>query len=139
MSAKYLLDTDVVSEPLRPAPNDKILARLKRHQDELAIASIVWHELWFGCYRLPRSAKRVAIERYLTEVVALSMPIVPYDERAAAWHAAERARLATAGKPPPFADGQIIAIAQVNSLSLVTLNASDYTNFQGVKFEDWRA
>ena len=45
MSAKYLLDTNIVSEPLRPAPNAKVLARLKRHQDELAIASVVWHEL----------------------------------------------------------------------------------------------
>ena len=139
MSVKYLLDTDVASEPLRPAANPKILARLNRYQDALAIASIVWHELWFGCYRLPRSAKRAAIERYLTEVIAPSMPILPYDERAAAWHAAERARLAAAGQMPPFADGQIIAIAQVYSLILVTLNVSDYTNFQGVKVEDWRA
>ena len=74
MSVKYLLDTNIVSEPLRPTPNAKVLARLKRHQDELAIASVVWHELWFGCQRLPASAKRTAIERYLNEVVAVSMP-----------------------------------------------------------------
>jgi tRNA(fMet)-specific endonuclease VapC len=65
VNAKYLLDTNIVSEPLRPVPNAKVLARLKRHQDEFAIASIVWHELWFGCHRLPSSAKRAVIERYL--------------------------------------------------------------------------
>ncbi len=137
MSARYLLDTNVVSEPLRPAPNAKVLARLKRHQDELAIASVVWHELWFGCQRLQASAKRTAIERYLNEVVTVSMPIFSYDQAAAEWHAAERARLTTLGKTPPFADGQIMSIAYVNSLILVTLNPSDYTAFGDVKVEDW--
>lgn len=137
MSVKYLLDTNVVSEPLRPAPNTKVLARLKRHQDELAIASLVWHELWFGCQRLPISAKRTAIERYLNEVVAVSMPILPYDQAAAEWHAAERARLMALGKTPPFVDGQIIAVARVNDLILVTLNPTDYASFAEVKVEDW--
>ena len=58
MSLKYLLDTNVVSEPLRPVTNQKILDRLQQHQNEIAIASVVWHELLFGCYRLPPSAKR---------------------------------------------------------------------------------
>lgn len=137
MSAKYLLDTNIVSEPLRPAPNAKVLARLKRHQDELAIASVVWHELWFGCRRLPASAKRITIERYLNEVVNVSMPILPYDQTAAEWHAAERARLTALGKTPPFADGQIMAIAYANGLILVTLNRSDYAAFVEVKVEDW--
>ena len=137
MSARYLLDANVVSEPLRPAPNAKVLTRLKRHQDELAIASVIWHELWFGCQRLPASAKRTAIERYLNEVVAVSMPILPYNQAAAEWHATERARLTSLGKTPPFVDGQIIAIAQVNELILVTLNPKDYGAFAEVTVEDW--
>jgi tRNA(fMet)-specific endonuclease VapC len=137
VSAKYLLDTNIVSEPLRPAPHPKVLARLKRHQDELAIASVVWHELRFGCQRLPASAKRTTIERYLDEVVAVSMPIIPYDQAAAEWHAAERARLTQLGKTPPFADGQIGAIAQVHGMILVTLNPKDYAAFAAVKVEDW--
>jgi tRNA(fMet)-specific endonuclease VapC len=137
VSAKYLLDTNVVSEPLRPAPNAKVLARLKRHQDELAIASVVWHELWFGCRRLPMSAKRTAIERYLNEVVAASMPILPYDLAAADWHARERARLMSLGKTPPFVDGQIISVANANDLILVTLNPADFSAFAEVKVEDW--
>jgi tRNA(fMet)-specific endonuclease VapC len=134
---KYLLDTNIVSEPLRPAPNPKVMARLKRHSGELAIASLVWHELWFGCQRLPASAKRVAIEKYLNEVVAVSMAILPYEQAAAEWHAAERARLTAIGQTPPFVDGQIMAIAQTNDLILVTLNPKDYEAFAGVKVEDW--
>jgi tRNA(fMet)-specific endonuclease VapC len=134
-----LLDTNVVSEPLRPVPNQKILARLQQHQTEIAIASIVWHELLFGCYRLPPSAKRTAIETYLRQVVAPTIPILPYDAQAAEWHAAERARLASIGRPPSFADGQIAAIAQASQLIIVTINQADYADYQGVRVEDWRA
>ena len=138
MSPAYLLDTNIVSEPLRPAPDRSILERLEQHETELAIASVVWHELLYGCYRLPISRKRTAIEDYLFQVVAATVPILPYDERAAQWHAGERARLAQLGIIPSFADGQIAAIARTNDLVLVTLNLSDYTIFQELAVEGWR-
>jgi tRNA(fMet)-specific endonuclease VapC len=138
VSLQFLLDTNIISEPLRPMPNQKILERLQSHQDEIAIAAVVWHELWFGCARLPVSARRTAVERYLNEVVAVSIPILPYDQRAAVWHAAERARLAGIGRPPPFADGQIAAIAKVNDLTLVTLNTADYAEFHALQLTDWQ-
>jgi len=138
VNPRYLLDTNIVSEPLRPAPNQKLLGRLRRHQADVAIASVVWHELLVGCYRLPASAKRAAIERYLFQVIAPSMSILPYDTPAAQWHAAERARLTMIGKTPSFAYGQIVAIARTNDLILVTLNLADYAAFQGVQIEDWR-
>ena len=52
MSLTYLPDTNIISEPLRPVPNRQVIERLKRHQDEMALAAIVWHELLFGAYRL---------------------------------------------------------------------------------------
>ena len=116
VTPRYLLDTDILSEPLRPAPAPKLLEALRRHQGRLATASIVWHELLFGSFRLPDGPKRRAIQRYLAEVVAPTLPILPYDERAAAWHAGERARLTAEGLTPPFADGQIASIACVNHL-----------------------
>ncbi|MFL5804377.1 MAG: type II toxin-antitoxin system VapC family toxin [Roseiflexaceae bacterium] len=138
MSIRFLLDTNIISEPLRPTPSQKILEHLQSHQDEIAIAAVVWHELWFGCARLPVSARRTAIECYLDEVVAVSIPILPYDRRAAAWHAAERARLAGVGRSPPFADGQIAAIAKANDLTLVTINLTDYAAFQALRLTDWQ-
>jgi tRNA(fMet)-specific endonuclease VapC len=75
--------------------------------------------------------------RYPNEVVYPSMAILPYSIEAAEWHAAERARLTAIGKTPPFADGQIIAVAFANDLTLVTLNPSDYASFSGVKIENW--
>ena len=137
MTLRFLLDTNIVSEPLRPRPNSRLLQRLHLHQAEVAVAAVVWHELWFGCQRLPPSAKRTAIEAYLNEVVAVTMPVLPYDERAAEWHAAERARLTAAGKTPAFVDGQIAAIAAINALTLVTLNMPDYREFSELSVTDW--
>ena len=137
MSLTYLLDTNIVSEPLRPVPNQQVLERLKQHEDEIALAAIVWHELLFGAYRLSPSARRSAIERYLSQVIAPTIPVLSYDNRAAQWHAAERARLVGLGKTPPFADGQIAAIARVNNLILVTANTADFALFQDIQVKDW--
>jgi tRNA(fMet)-specific endonuclease VapC len=138
VTLKYLLDTNIVSEPLRPTPNESILKQLQLHQTEIAIAAVVWHELWFGSNRLPASARRTAIETYLAEVVAVSIPILPYDARAAEWHASERARLTNTGKTPPFADGQIAATAKSYDLILVTINRADYAIFQDIQIQDWQ-
>lgn len=135
---KYLLDTNVVSEPLRPKPQHGVIRKLSRHEDEIAISSVVWHELRFGVERLPPSRRRDVIEQYLDDVVIASMPILDYDRAAAEWHAGERARLAAAGDTPAFADGQIAAIAFANSLTLVTFNGSDFRRFQGIDVISWR-
>lgn len=137
MSIRYLLDTNVVSEPLRPDPSRTVLRGLSRHEGETAIASIVWHELQFGCARLPPSRRREAIQRYLEEVVLASFPILDYDREAAEWHASERARLEASGKTPSFIDAQIAAIACVHDLALVTANRSDFRRFKGLRLESW--
>ena len=139
MTRLYLLDTNVVSEPLCVAPDAGVMDRLHVHEGECAIAAPVWHELVFGAERLKPSRRRKLIERYLDEVVAAALAILPYDRKAAAWHAAERARLEKKGRPPPFADGQIAAIAATNDLTLVTANAADYRRFRGLRVEDWRS
>lgn len=138
MSLKYLLDTNVVSEPLRPKPRHGVIRKLSRHEDEIAIPSVVWHELRFGVERLPASHRREVIEQFLEDVVIASMPILDYDRAAAEWHAGERARLAAAAETPPFVDGQIAAIAFANSLTLATFNEPDFSRFRGVEIISWR-
>jgi tRNA(fMet)-specific endonuclease VapC len=139
MNPAYLLDTNVISEPLRPEPQPLVLQHFEAFQDQLAIPALVWHELWFGCLRLPASKRRNAIEEYLLQVVSPAMPILPYDAQAAVWHAAERARLARLGKTPSFVDGQIAASARVRDLTLVTFNLEDFKEFQDIRVVDWRS
>lgn len=135
MSLQYLLDTNVLSEPLRPAPDRRVLRWIEQHREEAATAAPVWHELRYGCSRLPPSAKRQKIERYLEEVLEPSLPVLAYDVKAAEWHAAERARLTRAGRTPAFVDGQIAAVAAVNQLTVVTLNPRQFRPFQGLEVE----
>lgn len=110
---------------------------LSTHDGELATCAIVWHELRYGVSRLGSSRKRRAIETYLDEAVRTALPILPYDEEAASWHAAERARLGRRGRPPSAADGQIAAIARVHDLVLVTANVRDFRRFEGLELESW--
>ena len=134
---KYLLDTNVLSEAVKADPNRKVMAMLERHQDEIATAAPVWHELLFGCLRLPVSRKREMIEAYLEDVVLRNMDILPYDERSAEWHAQQRAKLSMQGKVPSFVDGQIAAIAWVNDMILVTRNTHDFKLFEDIRVLNW--
>lgn len=134
---RYLLDTNVLSQPVKPAPNERVLARWREHATDLSTAAPVWHELFFGYLRLPASRRRDNFEHYLKEVLMPSLRILPYDPRAAEWHAAERARLERIGKTPSFVDGQIAAIAKTQDLILVTQNIRHFTEFDGLVVEDW--
>lgn len=139
MTLRYLLDTGVVSSPVSKAPNPEIVRRLDEFGHECAIAAPVWHELTCGCRRLPKGRRRAGLETYLHDVVQASFPILPYDEAAAAWHGGERARLEALGRPAPYVDGQIAAIAHTNDLVLVTINARDFARFKDLVIEDWSA
>ncbi len=134
---KYLLDTNVLSEALKAAPDVNVMAMLRRYQDSIVTAAPVLHELRFGCLRMPLSRRRELIEAYLEEVVNKNLPILPYDERAARWHAEERARLTALGKTPSFVDCQIAAISKVNGLVMVTQNTADFSVFEGLRVENW--
>jgi tRNA(fMet)-specific endonuclease VapC len=139
VSLRFLLDTNIVSEAIRPFPIPAVLDKIEQNKGRVGIATVVWHELLFGLERLPPSRKRNALEAYLLRVVQATMPILPYDQAAAEWHARERARLVAIGRTPPFLDGQIAAVAKANDLVLVTANRAHFESFEGLQIEDWRA
>lgn len=136
---QFLLDTNILSEPLRPQPNLSVLQQLTDQSELLSTASVVYHEMLFGCWRLPESKRQQALIAYLEAEVRAKLRILPYDAAAASWHAAERARLVGIGRTPAHLDGQIAAIAAVNGLILVTNNISDYADFQDLQLQNWFA
>lgn len=137
MRPRYLLDTNVLSEPLRRTPNAGVLAGLNAHQAEICTAAPVWHELLFGAARLAEGLKRRALLEYLHDVVAPNVAVFGYDAAAAGWHAEERARLMSVGRTPPFVDGMIAAIAKTRGMILVTHNVADVSAFDDLVVEDW--
>ncbi len=134
---KYLLDTNVVSEPVASTPNADVIAHIKATARELAIASITWQEMHYGMYLLPPGKRRSQIRSYLEDRVRPSLPILAFDAAAAEWQARERARLRRGGRTPAYADSQIAAIATVNGLILVTRNTDDFIDFEGLTVENW--
>ena len=91
----------------------------------------------YGYYGMVESRRKSDLERYLFLTLAPTLTALPYDDRAAVWHVSERVRLEHAGRTPPFADGQIAAVAFVNDLTVVAANLSDFSGFQGIRVEDW--
>jgi len=134
---KYLIDTNVLSEAVKTVPDTLVMEMFEKCQHDIVTAAPVWHELQFGCQRLPESRKRDIIASFLHDIVKHTMPILPYDDRAAEWHAEERARLSLKGLTPSFVDGQIAAISVVNDLILVTRNIGDFKQFLKLKIENW--
>lgn len=138
---RYLLDTNIVSEPVQQDPSERVVSQLEKRSDEIALPSVVWHELVYGAYRMAEGRRRSYLTHYLTEVVEPSMPMLPYDAAAARWHGQARAELEAEGRPTPFADGQIAAIAATRDLILVTENTSDFEPFEsvqeGLHVENW--
>lgn len=65
---KYLIDTNVLSEALKTVPDKSVLKMFEKWEKEIVTAAPVWHELQFGCQRLPRSRKREAIASFLTMI-----------------------------------------------------------------------
>jgi len=135
----FLVDTNVLSETLRPQPDSGVMLGLERHRHELSTAAPVIHELLYGALRFPAGARRTAVLHEIEHVFLNMLDVLPYDRRAAEWHARQRARLVNEGRTPPYVDGQIAAIAAVNGLTLVTRNVMDFAAFEGLTVEDWFA
>ncbi len=133
---QYLLDTNTVWEVIRIVPDKLVVTRWEKHLNETSITSITWHELLYGVQRMTSSRRRDQHEAFLADLSS-RLPILPYEQLAAEWHAFQRARLVKMGRTPPYEDGQIAAIAAVNQLVLVTANTSDFQYFEGLKIENW--
>lgn len=80
---RYLLDRNVLSEAVKTNPDKSVMKKFERNQDEMVTAAPVWHELQFGCQRLPHSRKKEVIASFLNDIVRRTMLILPYDDRAA--------------------------------------------------------
>lgn len=134
---RYLLDTNILSEPVVAQPNPLVLGKIKANSTSLAISSVTWQEVLYGMFLLPASKRRNKIEEYLFHRIRPALPIIGFEERAAQWQAEQRARLRQVGKLPSYPDSQIAAIAAVNDLVLVTRNIEDFADFQVLRTENW--
>lgn len=72
---KYLLDTNIVSEPVVARPSSSVLAKIKANSRALAICSVTWQEILYGMFLLPPGRRREQIDDYLFRRIHPSLPI----------------------------------------------------------------
>lgn len=135
--SRFLLDTNILSEPIKLSPDQRVAERIIENIPAIAVAAVSFHELVFGCLQMPDSRRKRALDNYIQQNVVALLPILPYCETAAKWHAEERIRLQQIGKTSPYIDGQIASVAATHNLTLVTRNVKDFQYFQGLTIENW--
>ncbi len=122
----YLLDTNVVSEGMRPRPDAKVTAFLAEVENA-AISVITLHELIYGAHRLPDGARRKSIIESIENLNRLyTDSILAVREAEAARAGKIRAVAARQGTTMHLADSLIAATAALNGCVLVTRNARDF-------------
>jgi predicted nucleic acid-binding protein len=127
----YLLDTNVVSNGIKPQP-DESLARWISDQfdNELFLSAISVGEIKRGILELPSGRKRTALEQWYSGSKGprrmFGSRIVAFDERAAEAWAELIADGRRKGRPRSPIDMMIAATAVANGLTVVTLNERDF-------------
>jgi len=118
-----LIDTNVISEPWRPAPDPGVLAWIDAQAIEtLYLSTITVAELRFGIAVMPSGKRRTTLhDRLERDVLPLfEGRIVPFDLDASQAYADLMARAKTAGKAIGKADGYIAATAAVRGFTIAT-------------------
>ena len=136
VSPKYLLDTNILSEPTRKNPNQNVLDKLAEFEQIIAIPSIAIYELFKGFPLMPEGRRRLAIGNYLNKHVR-ALPVFDFDSKAALNLALISSKAQKAGRILPTIDSQIAAIAISNGLTLVTRNLKDFKGYTDLKLENW--
>lgn len=121
------LDTNVVSESLRKAPDRAVLAWLVRHDAEIALPTVTIAEIAFGIHKIRPDERADRLEGGLSEWRRrFAGRIFALTEDAAVAYGEIMGRAARQGRGMSAPDGMIAAIAQVNGGRLATRNISDF-------------
>ena len=124
-----IVDTNVVSEPLKPRPEPAVIDWLDRQAPQtLYITAINLAELLAGIEALPQGRRRVELQQaFVRQVMPLfSERILPFDAAAAESFAKVNALAQAAGNPISFADAAIASIASANGFMVATRNVRDF-------------
>jgi toxin FitB len=131
----FLLDTNVVSEWVKPRPNPGILAwTTAADEDDLFLSVVSLAELRYGAERLQKGARRMQLEQWLDHELPLRFEgrVLPVDAAIADAWGRIVARSESTGSLISANDAYLTATAEVYSLTLVTRNVKHFTAFKDV-------
>ena len=135
-----LVDTNVVSELIRKAPDPAVEAWAADHTlEDLFFSAIGEAELRYGAAILPTGRRRETlvsdIERMLRD--AFEDRVLPFDSAAARAYADIAAMRRFSGRPVPPADCQIAAIARSRDMAVATRNVRDFDDMNIEIVDPW--
>ena len=121
------LDTNVVSETLKKAPNEAVLAWLVRYDAELALPTVTIAEIAFGIQKIRPDQRADRLEQGLADWRRrFADRIFGLTEEAALAYGEIMGSAVRQGRGMSAADGMIAAIARVNGGRLATSNLTDF-------------
>jgi predicted nucleic acid-binding protein len=125
----YLLDTNVISEWVRPRPDAGVITWLAEvDEDRVYLSVVTLAELRHGIERMDDGSRKRRLDSWLSDELPLRFEsrVLPIDEDVAdAWGRIVAAR-ATMGRPIGAMDAFIAATAKAHGLTLVTRNTADF-------------
>ena len=137
-----LLDTNAVSEPLRPAPDSRVIEWIDAQLLEtLFLSAITVAELRAGVALLPAGKRRTGLQHSLeTRVLPLfAGRVLPFDLGCTRAYAELMARARAAGLAIASADGYIAAIAAANGLAVATRDTGPFEAAGLAVIDPWQA
>lgn len=136
-----VLDTNVVSEAMRPQPDAGVLSWLNDQAAEtLYLSSVTLAELLFGLGALPAGARRDRLAQALDALLALFPGrILAFDQDAARRYAEMAVVARAVGRPLPTTDGYIAATAASRSFAVATRNTQHFADTGVELIDPWQA
>jgi predicted nucleic acid-binding protein len=138
----FLLDTNVVSEWVKPSPDAGVVAWLAEvDEDRVFVSVITLAELRYGIERMANGSRRSRLDQWLRDELPLRFEgrVLSIDGAIADAWGKVVARSEAAGRPIGVTDAFIAATAEVHGLALVTRNASDFEPALKAVVNPWTA
>lgn len=126
-----VLDTNVLSETLRPKPDARVLAWLASQPVAAVFTSTITRgEILYGVRLLPRGRRRDALQHAVTTIFdeAFAKRILPFDNHAADAFADIAATRQAKGRPISQFNAMIAAVTRSRSATLATRNIKDFSD-----------
>lgn len=132
---RYLLDTNILSEAVKPAPSESLLAWMAEQSDEdLFIAAFTVAEIRRGILEKPVGKRRAQLEAWCAgsegPQALFAGRVLPFDEEAALAWARLMAEGKTKGRPRSGLDTIIAAVAEAHGCVVVTNNGKDFEGLE---------
>lgn len=124
-----ILDTNVLSELARRAPDARVLAWVdSQPAAELVITAITAAELLYGVARIPPGRRKAELEAAVHALVRHDFRhrVEPFDAGAAEQYATVVSERERTGQPISAADAQVAAISRARTAALATRNTKDF-------------